>query len=104
MNREKESFLLDLLEETKRMIIALNVVKEQRLQDYQERLTPDRQPYAGRAGNILCEGISARLLTALMVVIGYRIPNDLYSLNDYSQLCDWLGATEEDGEQRWEDS
>jgi hypothetical protein len=88
--QRKEKFLLELLDEAKRLVVALNVAKER-----------------GLRGQDLCDRLyrelAASLLTALMVTIGYRIPDDMYSLPDYGKLCDWLGAREEDGRQRWED-
>lgn len=86
----KERFLLELLDEAKRLVVALNVSKE-------------RGPHSQGASNELYEDLAASLLTALMVTMGYRIPDNMYSLPDYSKLCDWLGAREEDGRQRWED-
>lgn len=99
----KEDYLLDLLDEAKRLIVARNVVREQGIQRYQVPTGADNRHLASDAGDVLHDALAARLLTALMLVIGYRIPTGLYSLGDYVQLCDWLGAKEEDGGQRWED-
>jgi hypothetical protein len=104
LNRTKEEFLLDLLDETKRLITAWYVVKEQGIANFREILPPEHQHHAKHAADELYEEIAASLLTSLMLVMGYRIPGtDLYRLGDYVELCDWLGEKEENGEQRWED-
>ena len=97
--KEKEQFVLELLDETKRLVTAWTVLQEGNLGRYE----PPGNPLANSVGNVLHDRISASLLTAMMVMMGYRIPNSLYSLPDLSPLCDWLGATEEDGKQKWQD-
>lgn len=102
MNECKETYLIKLLEETKRLIIAENVVKENRLNRFKEP-TNESRITDKTAGYELNEMIKNNLLTALMIEMGYRIPKIIYSLDDYSELCDFLGSTEEDGGQRWLD-
>lgn len=86
------------------LVVARNVAREQGIEQYQKILEPERQKYAPDVDDSLYEEISSSLLTALMVSMGYRIPESgLYRLADYSRLCDWLGEKEEDGKQRWEE-
>lgn len=81
-----EQYLLETLEETKRLVIAYSVLSSLRL---------DKQQ--------LDQEILTNLLTMLMVSLGYRLPTyGGYRLPDYTALCDWLGSTEEDGKQRWD--
>jgi|LSQX01.2.fsa_nt_gb hypothetical protein len=104
LDRAKECFLLRLLDETKRLIVARNVLFEQGISGYSQRLGPEYQHMEKRAVDEIIGEINASLLTALMVSLGYRIPSkNLYRLFDYGPLCSWLGEKEENGEQRWEE-
>jgi len=104
LNRIKEKYLLELLDETKRVVSARFVIMERNIGQYAEILKPEVQPLAKCAVGVLDQEILDGLLTAMMVLMGYRIPSsDFYSLPDYGMLCDWLGEKEEDGKQRWEE-
>lgn len=101
MNRRKERYLLDLLDETKRIITATNVIREFHI----GRFTDDKGPvpFNRTAQDIVGDALRDNLMSALMVAMGYRIPDHVYGLNDYCDLCNWLGSREEDGKQRWND-
>ena len=101
--KDEEKYLIKLLDETKRLIVADNVIRENGLSRFKEQVNEDRMTYARSTGDVLNEKIKDNLLTVLMVTMGYRIPNEIYSMNDYSELCDFLGNTDEDGKQRWID-
>lgn len=103
MQSREEKFLLDLLDETKRLIVAKEVMKERRLSNYKEPHSKDGAPFARRATDIVYGEINNNLLTALMVNLGYRIPKKIYSLRDFGDFCNWLGADCEDGNQKWVD-
>lgn len=100
LNNLEEQFLLETLKDTQRLVTALCVLNESSLRNY---LPPQSVGHAENASDVLHDKICSKLLTSLMVVLGYRIPKGGYSLRDYCDLCNWLGATEEDGKQRWED-
>jgi len=99
----KEKYLLDLLDEVKRLIVAESVILDKGLARYEERLKPENQAYAKSVKTVLHDEIRDSLFTALLIVMGYRLPrNELYYLNEYDDLCEWLGEKYEDGNQKWE--
>ena len=99
----QEVYLLRLLDEVKRLIVAEAVVYKEGVSRYEQRLKPENQIYAKSVSNVIHDKILDSLFTALLVNMGYRLPqNELYCLPDYSALCDWLGSKEEDGAQKWE--
>lgn len=103
LGRIGEGYLLNLLDEIKRLVIAENVIYEQRIDRHKETVTPENQALARSTSDVIGGELLDSLLTALMVALGYRLPaSGLYSLADYCDLCGWLGAKEEDGNQRWE--
>lgn len=101
--KNEEKYLIDLLDETKRLIVANYVVRENGFSRFKEPLKQENMVHVRTVGDELNEKVKDNLLTVLMVTMGYRVPNEIYSLNDYSELCDFLGSTEEDGGQRWLD-
>jgi hypothetical protein len=100
--KDEEKYLLKLLDETKRLIVADNVVRENGFGRFKEPFEDDKV-HARTVGGELNEKIKDNLLTVLMVTMGYRVPKEIYSLPDYSELCDFLGSRDEDGSQRWID-
>lgn len=89
MNRKKEDYVLSLLDNVKRLVVARSVVDE---------FDP-----CSETGESIDEEILSTFLTCLMISLGYRIPDHIYSLPNYSEFIDWLGCKEENGDQKWED-
>ena len=104
MDRYKEQYLLELLDGIKRLIITDSVLRERRLYGYKESHSKDGEPYARRLVDVMYDDINNRLLTALMINLGYRIPKDIYSLTEYGDLIEWLGSDSDASKDRkWED-
>ena len=53
--KQRRKILLDLLDETKRLIVAKEVMKERRLSNYKEPHSKDGAPFARRATDIVKE-------------------------------------------------
>lgn len=110
MNSPKEDFLLQKLDEAKRLVVALSVVEKEELNDFRNvEMQEPEQPCDWRGvestGRVLCEKIHSNLLTALMVMMGYPLPNrGGYTLTSYTDFACWLSASEEEDVcQRWEE-
>ena len=89
---ERMEHQLDLLQAVSEMVIAEKVCRE-KYHRFNE-VDGKKERLITQINNDICD----RLLTLLMVEMGYTMPKTLYSLWDYSELCGWLDEREEQGQ------
>ena len=101
IRKNREQFLIDILEEAKRLIIARSVVLDHGLHRFKTPSTKEKAGYTPNIHSLLNTELENVFLTGLMICMGYRVPaEELYELNDYSELVEWLGEAG-DKNKRW---
>lgn len=68
--KDEENYLIKILDETKRLIVADSIIRENGLSRFKEQVNEDRMAYTRSTGDVLNEKIKDNLLTVLMVTMG----------------------------------